>query len=91
MPTRRGRAAPPSDSEALDGAAVADRLAEDGTHFTDVRCIDAAGRDGWDFVCTYFDPRRGERMKAAYAVAAGGMALVGGGSVPEDSWLAPRP
>src|ERR687891_122687 len=71
-------------------ASLADHLAEDERHFVDVRCIDAAGHEGWDFVCTYYDPTLGKRMKVGQSVVAGGKALVGSGSVPEDSWLPPR-
>lgn len=73
-----------------NAASLADHLAEDERHFVDVRCIDAAGHEGWDFVCTYYDPTLGKRMKVGQSVVAGGKALVGSGSVPEDSWLPPR-
>jgi hypothetical protein len=73
-----------------NAASLAEHLAEDEDHFVDVRCIDAAGHEGWDFVCTYFDPTLGKRMKVGHAVEADGMALVGSGSVPADSWLPPR-
>ena len=71
-------------------ASIASHLAENEAHFTDVRCIDAAGHEGWDFVCTYHDPRLGKRMKIALAVTANGKALASSGAVPEDSWLPPR-
>jgi hypothetical protein len=49
---------------------------------SDVRCVEADGSDGWDFICTYFDATMGERMKLAYRVGPGS-AITGSGSVPE--------
>lgn len=69
---------------------AARHLAEHAVHDPNVRCIDAAGRDGWDFVCTYHDAGLGKRMKIALAVTPDGKGLVSSGAVPEDSWLPPR-
>jgi hypothetical protein len=80
----------PSAGEKWNAASLAHHLASDEDHFVDVRCIEAADHEGWDYVCTYYDPTLGKRMKVGQAVDAGGMALVGSGSVPEDSSLPPR-
>ena len=85
-----GREADSPVTEDWNPASMTSHLAESDTHFSDVRCIDAAGHDGWDFVCTYHDARLGKRMKMALSVTANGKALVGSGAVPEDSWLPPR-
>jgi hypothetical protein len=57
---------------------------------SDVRCFEAEGSDGWDVVCTYFDPRMGERMKLAYRVDPLG-AISSSGAVPGSMPLPPAP
>lgn len=84
-----GQEATSTDSGDWNPVSIASHLAEDDAHMTDVRCIDASGHDGWDFVCTYRNARLGKRMKIALSVTGNGKALVGSGAVPEDSWLPP--
>jgi hypothetical protein len=62
---------PDLDAPLESPAGLAAHLAQESDQVSAVRCFEANKSDGWDLICTYFDPRTDERMKSGYRIGPG--------------------